>query len=806
MHLRLVLVLAALSVPLGLEAAGKAEIRVDYPAGQSVFPPDFAPPTFLFTDREKANLNWRAEVQFASGAPLRVAVKGEPLKVGEIDERVVAPSNEIPKLTPEQQAMRTWAPDAATWEAIKKRAGVKPVTIVFEGLAAADAKPASEGRVTIRIAADPVGAPVFFRDVPLMPAALEKGVIRPLPKNALPLVAWRLRYVNETKSRLMIDGLPTCMNCHSFSKDGKTLGLDVDGPANDKGLYALVPIAKKASLKSENVVAWSSFRGKLGSKIRVGFMSQVSPDGQHVVTMVSPGDLAPRGPGQLPRDVRGNFYVQNFRDYKFLQVFYPTRGVLAWYSKAAGKLLPLPGADDPRYVHTNATWSPDGQFLIFARAEARDSYTPGVKPAERANDPNETPVRYDLYRIPFNGGKGGTAEPIAAASGNGMSNSFPKISPDGKWLVWVQAKNGLLMRPDGQLFIAPLAGGPARRMNCNTPLMNSWHSFSPNGRWMVFSSKMRSPYTQMYLTHIDEQGNDSPPVLIENATAANRAVNIPEFANVGADGWESFDAPATDFYRVADMALEFQEKGRPQDAIGEWKKALAMDPNDSMALSNLGAALTEAGDYDAAMAQFKKAVEADPENYKSYSNWGVSLARMGRFDEAAEPLRKAIELNPDDAKALGSYGGVLLNVGRGEEAKQLLAKALEIDPQNADAHNNLGSIFARAGQFDQAVSHFEQGVAVEPNSMALRLNLGRALAARGQVAEGIPHVEKAAELSQGQEPIVLDRLSMLYAQVERFREAAATARRALELATRQGNRDMAEALRPRIELYESKAR
>ena len=48
-------------------------------------------------------------------------------------------------------------------------------------------------------------------------------------------------------------------------------------------------------------------------------------------------------------------------------------------------------------------------------------------------------------------------------------------------------------------------------MNCNTPLMNSWHSFSPNGRWLVFSSKSRSPYTQMFLTHIDERATTRRP-------------------------------------------------------------------------------------------------------------------------------------------------------------------------------------------------------------------------------------------------------------------------------------------------------
>jgi Tol biopolymer transport system component len=103
-----------------------------------------------------------------------------------------------------------------------------------------------------------------------------------------------------------------------------------------------------------------------------------------------------------------------------------------------------------------------------------------------AQDANETQIQYELYRIPFNDGRGGTAERIEGASQNGMSNNFPKISPDGKWIVFVQCKNGQLMRPDSQLFIVPFKGGTARRLRANTRLMNSWHSFSPNGRWLVF--------------------------------------------------------------------------------------------------------------------------------------------------------------------------------------------------------------------------------------------------------------------------------------------------------------------------------
>ena len=359
-----------------------------------------------------------------------------------------------------------------------------------------------------------------------MPTKGVGGVVQPLAPSAIHLIQWRVRDIRRPESRIVLRDMPTCANCHSFSADGKTLGMDIDGPANDKGLYAIAPVEKHMSITKNNLVHWNT-DGRVG-KVRVGFMSQVSPDGRYIVSTFA-------GPSVTLLD---SYYVTNFSDYRFLQVFYPTRGILEWYSRATGLRQPLPGADDPHFVQTDGVWSPDGKYIVFARAEARDPREAGQKPALYANDGNETAIQYDLYRIPFNEGKGGEPERIVGASENGKSNNFPKVSPDGKWIVFVQCKNGQLMRPDSQLFIVPFGGGTARRMRANTRLMNSWHSFSPNGRWMVFSSKARSPYTQMYLTHLDSDGNDSPPILIDNATAANRAVNIPEFVNIDADGIE----------------------------------------------------------------------------------------------------------------------------------------------------------------------------------------------------------------------------------------------------------------------------
>jgi hypothetical protein len=396
--------------------------------------------------------------------------------------------------------------------------------------------------------------------------------------------------VGEPSSRVVMENLPVCANCHSFSSDGKTLGMDLDGLQNNKGLYMLAAVKAQTSIRTEDVIQWSSAEGRLKGDLRVGFMSQVSPDGQYVVTTVNPA-----APSAGAREPPSNYYVQNFKDYRFLQVFYPTRGILCWYSRATGVLKPLPGADDPRYVQMGAVWSPDGKYLVFARARAKEPNPEGAPAAKFANDPNENQIQYDLYRIPFHGGRGGAAEPIPGASGNGMSNTFPKVSPDGKWIVFVQCRNGQLMRPDSQLYIVPASGGEARRMRCNTPLMNSWHSFSPNGRWLVFSSKGRSPYTQMYLTHIDPEGNDSPAILIENTTAANRAVNLPEFVNIPPGGLESIGGPALDYYRLFDRALYLQKQARYGESAAWWAKVLEINPEDDLAHGNLGLVLLLAG-------------------------------------------------------------------------------------------------------------------------------------------------------------------------------------------------------------------
>ena len=222
---------------------GTFPIVIDYPADGSVFPPDMVAPTFLWRDSAPGAVSWQIDVSFADGsAAIHAAATGERMHIGEIDPRCVAPTNQLPRLTLQQAAARTWIPDPGTWAAIKKQSVAGAATVAISGFAAGNARqPVSRGHMLLDTSADPVGAPIFYRDVPLMPSKLEEGVIKPLDSRAVPLIAWRLRDVAETRSRVVLEDMHTCANCHSFSRDGKTLGMDLDGPANDKSLYALVP-------------------------------------------------------------------------------------------------------------------------------------------------------------------------------------------------------------------------------------------------------------------------------------------------------------------------------------------------------------------------------------------------------------------------------------------------------------------------------------------------------------------------------------------------------------------------------------
>ena len=285
--------------------------------------------------------------------------------------------------------------------------------------------------------------------------------------------------------------------------------------------------------------------------------------------------------------------------------------------------------------------------------------------------------------------------------------------------------------------MVPFEGGKARLMNCNLSLMNSWHSFSPNGRWLAFSSKARGPYTQLMLTHIDANGNDSPAVIVDNTTAANRAVNIPEFVNVPQDGLEHIDPQATEFYRLFDEAFKLMENNQIPDAIQRFRQAIERDPDDAVThyvlatalsgddqereaqdeyrkacalaptnatfFSHLGVSMVLNGDAAGATEQFQKAISLAPVSPEYRFDLGIALESREDFRGAVEPLQKAVELsNGKNWRALAELAKAYSAIGRSADAIQAVRQAIDVameqhDEQDAAKLRDLLDTYQREG-------------------------------------------------------------------------------------------------------------
>jgi Tol biopolymer transport system component len=460
-------------------------ITIEYPFNGTVFPPELVSPLIRWKDETDANM-W---VIYAENSSWRICLCPH---------------------TSEQ----TFRPSPEEWEDIKKQSLEKDTSLIILGVRASQSIELLSGaHITFRTSQNRVGAPIFYRDVkPPFKQATQQ----------LPDIRWRFGTVSSAvQPPVVMAGLPVCANCHSFSADGKTLGMDIDYN-NDKGAYAIASVKKNITFSSKNIISWSDYKRE-EHEPTFGLLSAVSPDGKYVVSTVKDQSLSILG-----------------SEVRFSLRFFPIKGILAVYDRETEQFFALPGADDPAYVQSNPVWSPDGKTIVFTRTRARrprkeiegaDTVFLIITEQGKRSVFGSEPVQFDLYQIPFNNGKGSKAVPVKGASNNGMSNYFPKFSPDGRWIVFCRAKEGMLLEPDSELYIIPSTGGTARRMKCNLPGMNSWHSWSPNSRWLVFASKAFSDYTQLFLTHIDEQGRSTPPVVLDNFNGPERAANIPEFVN-----------------------------------------------------------------------------------------------------------------------------------------------------------------------------------------------------------------------------------------------------------------------------------
>ena len=192
-------------------------------------------------------------------------------------------------------------------------------------------------------------------------------------------------------------------------------------------------------------------------------------------------------------------------------------------------------------LETYPAWSGDGKYLYYCSAPMKWP----TNQVEEVTQEMVQGVKYDLMRIRYDLTQDmwGKPEMVVSAAESGKSSLEPRVSPDGRWLLFCMCDYSCfpVYQPSSDLYLIDLERGRTngkfvyRKLDVNSEDSESWHSWSSNSRWIAFSSKrMHGSFTRIYFSHVDTNGVSSKPFVLpqkdpEYYEACLRTFSVPEF-------------------------------------------------------------------------------------------------------------------------------------------------------------------------------------------------------------------------------------------------------------------------------------
>jgi arylsulfatase A-like enzyme/Tfp pilus assembly protein PilF len=223
-------------------------------------------------------------------------------------------------------------------------------------------------------------------------------------------------------------------------------------------------------------------------------------------------------------------------------------------------------------------------------------------------------------------------------------------------------------------------------------------------------------------------------------------------------------------------------RGRQEEAIGHFKRALALKPDDEEAVINMAHAYRKMGRDDDALVGFRRFLELDPRNAQVHYEIAQIMIDRAEYATAATELQAALAVEPKMAAARNALGVVALNEGNLPSAETQIRQALEMKPDVRLAHFNLALLAEKRNDPAAAQAEYARELALHPNNFKAAFNLGKLYEAQGRPAEQEAAYRKAIEGNPefGEGYFYLAKL--LLDQGRRFDEAVTLARKGLEVA------------------------
>ena len=240
------------------------------------------------------------------------------------------------------------------------------------------------------------------------------------------------------------------------------------------------------------------------------------------------------------------------------------------------------------------------------------------------------------------------------------------------------------------------------------------------------------------------------------------------------------------------LILALIKKGRTDEAIPHLQTLLKEDPNNAQAHYHLGNALQKKGDSQGAIAAYEKALSIQARYPAAHYYLGIALDQNGQIDEAIAHYQEAVKEQPNYPQAYCLLGNDLLQKARVDDAIAAYEQALKSRPTYPEVENNIGLALVQKGRPSEAIAHWQNALAGQSDSVDSLNNLAWVLATFPENwirnrKQALALAERANQLSGDNNPAILRTLAAAYAENGRFTEARVTAERGLQLANAQEN-------------------
>ena len=235
------------------------------------------------------------------------------------------------------------------------------------------------------------------------------------------------------------------------------------------------------------------------------------------------------------------------------------------------------------------------------------------------------------------------------------------------------------------------------------------------------------------------------------------------------------------WFTLGNMA---SRRGKDDEAIGYFRRALALKPDDEEAVINMAHAYRKLGRDEDALVGYRRFLELDPKSAQVHYEIAQILIDRGDNAGALAELRKALEFEPKMAAARNALGVVALNDGNVAGAESEIRAALELKPDVRLAHFNLALVAEKRGDLSTAQAEYQKELELHPNNFKAAFNLGKLYEAQHRPAEQEAAFRKAIAINAdfGEGYFYLAKL--LLDEGQRYDEAVALARKGLEVAPR----------------------